>query len=85
MFREHQAGINNNNVIFPAQREAVHSELAKTAKGDNLQFFALHLSGLMLTPVQVPGCEVPGSEVVQKHAGIHPVASPLAGMPFVFA
>ena len=36
---KHQARVNDNNVVFPAHRQAVHSELAKPAQGDNLQFF----------------------------------------------
>src|SRR5215469_15404546 len=49
-FREHEAGVNHNNVVFPANREAVHAELAEAAERDDLQFFRLHLSGLMLSP-----------------------------------
>ena len=39
-FRKHQAGVDDNNVVFPAEGEAVHAELAQSAEGDNFQFFA---------------------------------------------
>ncbi len=48
--REHQAAVNDNNVVFPTHCQAVHSELAKTTQGDNLQFFCLHRSISMLSP-----------------------------------
>ena len=47
---EHQAGVDHDNVVFPAQREAVHAELAQSAQGNDFQFFCLHLSALMLPP-----------------------------------
>ena len=56
--REHEAGVDHDNVVFPAEREAVHAELAQPAEGDDFQFFCLHLSGLMLTPACVLGCAV---------------------------
>ena len=40
---EHEAGIDDDDVVFPADGQAVHAELAEAAKGDDLQFFALHL------------------------------------------
>ena len=40
--RKHQSGVDDDNVVFPTQREAVHTELAKSAEGDNFQLFCLH-------------------------------------------
>ncbi len=51
--REHQPGVDHDNVVFPAEREAVHAELAKTAQGNDFQFFCLHLSDSMLTPMEI--------------------------------
>ena len=51
--REHQPGVDHDNVVFPAQGEAVHAELAQTAQGNDFQFFCLHLSDSMLTPMGV--------------------------------
>jgi hypothetical protein len=48
-FREHESGIDDDDVVFPAEGEAVHAEFAEAAKGDDFKFFALHLSGSMLT------------------------------------
>ena len=48
---EHESGIDHDNVVFPAQGQAVHAELAQSAEGDNFQLFRMHLSGLMVTPV----------------------------------
>ena len=36
---EHEAGVNDDNVVFPANGEAVHAELAQPAKGNNFQLF----------------------------------------------
>ena len=69
-FREHEAGVDDDDVVFPANCEAVHAEFAEAAEGDDFQFICLHLSGSMLTPARVHGCESVGSEVVQKYAGI---------------
>ena len=33
--REHQARVDHDNVVFPAQREAVHAELAQPAEGND--------------------------------------------------
>jgi hypothetical protein len=41
-FRKHQSGVDDDNVVFPTERQAVHSELAQTAQGDYFQFFCLH-------------------------------------------
>ena len=54
-FREHEAGVDHDNVVFPADREAVHSEFAEAAEGDDFQLICLHLSGSMLTPAWVFG------------------------------
>jgi hypothetical protein len=43
---EHQAGVDHDNVVFPAKGQAVHAEFAKAAEGDDFQFFRLHLSVL---------------------------------------
>ena len=51
--RKHQPRVDHDNVVFPAQRKAVHAELAQSAQGNDLQFFSLHLSSLMLTPPAV--------------------------------
>src|ERR1700739_4280642 len=34
-FREHEAGVDHDNVVFPADRQAVHSEFAEAAEGDD--------------------------------------------------
>jgi len=41
-FGKHQARVNDDNVIAPAHGHAVHSELAQTAEGHNLQFSGWH-------------------------------------------
>src|SRR5258706_7029641 len=41
-FREHEAGLADDNVIAPADRHAVHTELAEAPQGDNLQFSSWH-------------------------------------------
>ena len=41
-FGEHQAGIDDDDVIAPAHGHAVHSELAETAQGHNMQFSSWH-------------------------------------------
>ena len=46
---EHEAGVDDDNVVFPAEGEAVHAEFAEAAEGNDFQFFRMHLSGLMLT------------------------------------
>src|SRR6266542_3307044 len=33
-FREHHAGVDNNDVVAPAHRHAIHAEFAETAEGD---------------------------------------------------
>jgi hypothetical protein len=47
-FGEHQAGVDHNNVVAPTDGHAVHTELAKAPKGDNLQFSSWHGVLLML-------------------------------------
>ena len=37
-FREHQAGVDDDNVILPTERHAVHPELAKASQRNHLQF-----------------------------------------------
>ena len=41
-FREHEAGIDDDDVVAPANGHAVHAELAETAEGDDLQFSGWH-------------------------------------------
>ena len=41
--REHHAGVEHDDVVTVAQRQAVHSELAQAAKGDYLQFVVGHM------------------------------------------
>ena len=50
--RKHQAGVDHDNVVFPAKREAVHAELAETAQGNDFQLLSLHSSDSMVTPVE---------------------------------
>ena len=47
-FGEHQAGVDHNNVVAPADGHAVHAELAEAAEGDNLQFSSWHSIVMML-------------------------------------
>src|SRR6185503_15023450 len=42
-FGKHQAGVDDNNVISPANGHAIHSELAQTAQGHDVQFSSWHL------------------------------------------
>ena len=41
-FGEHQAGIDDDDVVALADGHAVHAELAQAAQGDNLQFSRWH-------------------------------------------
>jgi hypothetical protein len=41
-FGEHEAGVDDNNVICPTNRHAVHSELAESAERYDLQFSGWH-------------------------------------------
>ena len=41
-FRKHQAGVDDDNVVTPANGHAVHPELAQAAQGYNLQFSSWH-------------------------------------------
>src|ERR1700722_5668817 len=47
-FGEHQTRINHDNIVAPADRHAVHTELAEAPQGDNLQFSSWHGVLLML-------------------------------------
>jgi len=40
---EHQSGIDDDDIVIPTERQAVHSEFAESAQGDDFQFFGLHL------------------------------------------
>jgi hypothetical protein len=48
-FREHQAGVNDDNVIAIAHGHAVHSKFAETAKGYKMEFMRGHGQQMMLT------------------------------------
>ena len=39
---EHEARVDHNNVVPPANRHAVHTELAEAPQGDYLQFSCWH-------------------------------------------
>ena len=41
-FGEHESGVDDDDVITPADGHAVHAELAQAAQGDNLQFSSWH-------------------------------------------
>ena len=41
-FGKHQAGIDDDDVVTPANGHAVHSELAQAAQGHNVQFSSWH-------------------------------------------
>src|SRR5438270_958064 len=43
LFGEHQAGIDDDDVVLPSQGEAVHSELAQPSQRDYPQFVLCHL------------------------------------------
>ena len=57
---KHEPGVDDDDVVFPAEGEAVHAELAQPAEGDNFQFLSLHPSGSMLPPAP-PGITAPWS------------------------
>ena len=48
-FGEHQAGVDDDDVVAPANGHAVHSELAQAAEGYNMEFMRGHGQQLMLT------------------------------------
>ncbi len=48
-FREHQAGVDDKNIVSPADGHAVHSELAQTAQGHNVKFSRWHVQSRMLS------------------------------------
>ena len=41
-FGEHQAGVDDNNIVAPANGHAVHTELAEAPQRDDLQFSSWH-------------------------------------------
>ena len=41
-FGEHESGVDDDDVVAPADGHAVHTELAEAPKGDNLQFSRWH-------------------------------------------
>ena len=47
-FGEHQAGVDDDNIVPPTQGHAVHTKLAKPAKGHNVKFSRCHWDHLML-------------------------------------
>src|SRR5579864_3176281 len=48
-FREHQAGVDNDNVVTIAHGHAVHSKFAEAAKGYKMEFMGGHGQQMMLT------------------------------------
>ncbi len=64
-FREHQPGVDHDDVVFPAERKTVHPELAQPAQGNDFQLLDLHSSSeLMLTlPKQGSGFRDQGLEI----------------------
>ena len=48
-FREHKAGVDDDNVIAVAHGHAVHSEFAEAAKGYKMEFLRGHGQQMMLT------------------------------------
>ena len=57
-FGEHEAGVDDNDVISPADGHAVHAELAEASKRDDLQFSGGH--GVKRMLAQRQGIEVRG-------------------------
>src|ERR1035438_10901509 len=47
-FGEHEPGVDYDNIVVPADRHAVHTELAEAPQGDNLQFSSWHGVLMML-------------------------------------
>jgi hypothetical protein len=41
-FGEHEAGIDDDNVVAEANGHAIHAEFAQAAQGDDLKFSAWH-------------------------------------------
>jgi len=39
---KHEAGVDDNDIVAPADGHAVHTELAQAAQGDDVKFFAWH-------------------------------------------
>ncbi len=47
-FGEHQSGVDDDDVVAPAHGHAVHTELAQTSEGNDLQFSSGHGVKMML-------------------------------------
>ena len=47
-FGEHESGVDDDDVVSPADGHAVHTELAQAPEGDNLQFSSWHGVKMML-------------------------------------
>src|SRR5664280_1167009 len=47
-FREHEPGVNDDDVVAPANGHAIHAEFAESAEGYNLEFSYWHLQVSML-------------------------------------
>ena len=60
-FGEHQAGIDDDDVILPPEGQAVHTELAQAPEGDHSQFFYCHGSSVYPTKMRGRLC---GSHLV---------------------
>jgi hypothetical protein len=41
-FGEHESGVDDDDVVSPADRHAVHAEFAEAPQGDDLQFSSGH-------------------------------------------
>src|SRR3954469_10726622 len=52
-FGEHEAGVDDDDVVTPANGHAVHSELAQTTQGNNVKFAAWHRKAVPNTQYRV--------------------------------
>jgi hypothetical protein len=50
---KHEAGVDDDDVVAPANGHAVHAEFAEPAEGNNLQLSYWHLQSLMLAQREV--------------------------------
>ncbi len=54
-FGEHQAGVDDDDVIAPAHGHAVHSELAQAAERYNVQFSSWHFKCPLIVAYECAG------------------------------
>jgi hypothetical protein len=47
-FRKHESGVNDDDVVAPANGHAIHAEFAEPTEGYNLEFSYWHLQPSML-------------------------------------